>query len=215
MGLLLILFVIIIFVGLCTVNLGLGLALLVFAALLIAFAVQSDNEQKKKNKEQWERNNQKIKEELEKLSFGPGKEFYLGYKSSSPKMKIDVTSKQIAICDYTTGSLKIIPFQNLIECEIIEDNETVLSGGIGRAIAGGIIAGGTGAIVGAVTRKSKNIVKSLSIRIGTSDINDALIMIPLVTSPVKKESEQYKELWKTAQEIYATLLSIMKSISED
>lgn len=45
----------------------------------------------------------------------------------------------------------IFRYQNLLDYELIEDGETITKGGLGRAVAGGVLFGGVGAIVGGVT----------------------------------------------------------------
>jgi len=62
------------------------------------------------------------------------------------------------------SKMKIIKFSEILRCETIQDNSTIMSDGIGRAIAGGILGGGVGAVVGANTRKSKDIVSDLRIK---------------------------------------------------
>ena len=41
---------------------------------------------------------------------------------------------------YKLKMIKIIPFRKIIECKIVENSNVLESGGIGRAIVGGIIA---------------------------------------------------------------------------
>lgn len=167
---------------------------------------QKDEEQDKINKSR-----ERITKELESISFSESQEIYLTTDSISPKLKIDQIHKRIALIDYYKDEFKIIPFSNLLECQILEDNETALSGGIGRAVIGGAIAGGTGAIVGAATRKSKSIANSLSLKIITSDTQDSLIVIPILESATKRDSEKYKQAWNTAQKAHATIISIIKT----
>lgn len=49
----------------------------------------------------------------------------------------------------------IYSFNDIIDYEINEDGETVSKGGLGNAVAGGLLFGGVGAIVGGVTGKKK------------------------------------------------------------
>lgn len=104
-----------------------------------------------------------------------------------------------------------IGFDELVECSILEDGATVQSGGIGRAVVGGVVAGGVGAIVGATTRSSKPITRELSVRIVTSNIQNSLHIIPIITSEINRDTKSYKEMMNFAQEIYATLMSIIHS----
>ena len=89
--------------------------------------------------------------------------------------------------------------------EILEDDAVV--GGIGRAIAGGILAGGMGAIVGATT--AKNHVLSYAIAIYTKDIANPQVTITLLNSKTKKDSLEYRLASSFAQEINASVKAII------
>lgn len=197
-----------------SLNPALGIVAIVAFILLMVITVQNSEEENKTRNQLAEKNRDKIKRKLEEISFNESKEIYLTLDSISPKMKIDTKNKQIAICNYYTNELKIIPYQNIIECQIVEDGATVLSGGVGRAIVGGVLAGGAGAIVGAATRKSKSVTNSLSLKIVTSDVNESLIVIPILESHTNRDSEKYKEAWQVAQTVYATLLGITKTVKQ-
>ena len=75
------------------------------------------------------------------------------------------------------GRTKELPFSAFLNAEIKEDGhavtETRRSGTLGRAAIGGVISGGTGAIIGALTAKqiatTREIVTHISIDVTTSD----------------------------------------------
>lgn len=102
-----------------------------------------------------------------------------------------------------------IPFNQIIDCEILEDNATVMKGGIGRAVVGSMIAGDTGAIVGAATRKSSNVVNSLNVRIITNNIKTPCYLISVVNAAIERGTPAYKEKYNLAQEIYSTIFAII------
>ena len=108
---------------------------------------------------------------------------------------------------------KIISFENVVECNIIENSNVMESGGVGRALVGGIIAGGAGAIVGANTRKSKNIVSNLSIRIVTNEVDDPLYNLNLITYQIDTNKPLYANFYKMAMNfannVYATIQAII------
>lgn len=72
---------------------------------------------------------------------------------------------------------------------------------------------GTGAIVGANTRKSKNIVSNLSVRIVTNNIDSPLYTLDLITHQIDINKPLYANLYKVAMEfannIYATVQAII------
>ena len=84
-----------------------------------------------------------------------------------------------------------------------------MKGGVGRAIVGGALAGGVGAIVGANTRKSKNITNSLQLRIITTDVSKSLYTINLIKKETKRDSIEYKQAINFANNVYATVMSII------
>lgn len=103
---------------------------------------------------------------------------------------------------------RFIKYSDILDFELIEDGETIVTkGGLGRAVAGGVLFGGVGAIVGGVTgkKKSKHTVKSVKIKITTNDIKDPIVFITLLQKETKKDSLIYKNSAKTAQEILSRL----------
>lgn len=53
-----------------------------------------------------------------------------------------VDRKKNKLCFYyKLGLEKIIPFENIIECEIVENSNVLQAGGVGRALVGGFLAG--------------------------------------------------------------------------
>ena len=66
-----------------------------------------------------------------------------------------------------------------------------MKGGVGRAIVGGALAGGAGAIVGANTRASKNMIYNLQIRIITSNINNSLYTINIINNSTGVDVNSY------------------------
>ncbi len=73
---------------------------------------------------------------------------------------------------------------------------------------------GAGAIVGANTRKSKNIVSNLSVRIVTNNIANPLYTLDLIKYQIDINKPLYANLYKVAMEfannIYATIQVIIK-----
>ena len=73
---------------------------------------------------------------------------------------------------------QLIDLNNVIDVEIIEDNQVINkvsnSSMIGRALVGGVLTGGVGAVIGGNTAKSKvtNTVKVISLRFRMNDIDN-------------------------------------------
>lgn len=98
-------------------------------------------------------------------------------------------------------------FDQLISFDLLEDDETVTSGGIGRAMVGGALLGGFGAVAGGVTakRKTKRIVNTLTVKLTVNDFQTPCIMIPLLTNPVKVKSKEYEAAYNMAQRLLSLL----------
>lgn len=134
-------------------------------------------------------------------------------------IKISMESKNIIICNILAEKKIYIKFGDVLECDILEDSNTIFDGGVGRAVVGGVLAGKVGAIVGANTRKSKNVINSLQVRIVTKNISNSLIIIDLIDNSdgIEKSSSEYINAMNFSNEIYATLTAIIdsnKNISE-
>lgn len=103
-------------------------------------------------------------------------------------------------------------YSDVIDFELLEDGGSIAKGGIGRAVTGGLLFGGVGAIVGGVTgkRKTSPTCTSLRIKITLKDVNNPTEYIDLIASETKKNSFLYQTCEKQAQEI----LSIFQIMCE-
>lgn len=111
--------------------------------------------------------------------------------------EVDEGKKLWLIPDGFVGGKKnpiIYKFSDAVEFELIEDGNSITKGGIGRAVAGGLLFGGVGAIVGGVTgkRKTKSTVNKLQVKITVNSISEPIRYINLIASEVKKKSLTYK-----------------------
>jgi hypothetical protein len=114
---------------------------------------------------------------------------------------IDLQNKVLVI------NRKVLPFGALINVELITQESHVSTetsqkdGGVGRAVVGGAIAGGAGAVVGAITAKQSSYtnttvtIRANGVTIYTSDISEPTITI--------YGEEDF------CREVYATVLAII------
>lgn len=131
-------------------------------------------------------------------------------------IEFDDNKKQWLIPDGFLGKKKnpkIYSYSDIVDFELLEDGETITKGGLGRAVAGGILFGGVGAVVGGVTggKKSKPICNSLKIKITVKSMNNPVVYINFLTSPTKKNSFTYKTMYNSAQECLSVLQLICDS----
>lgn len=90
---------------------------------------------------------------------------------------------------------------------MLEDGETITKGGLGRSVAGGLLFGGVGAIVGGVTggKKSKNVCTSMRIKITLRDSYRSTVYIPFILTKTKTRGFIYQAAQSSAQECLSTL----------
>lgn len=98
-------------------------------------------------------------------------------------------------------------YNQIVDFTLLEDGESVTKGGLGGAVAGGLLFGGVGAIVGGVTAKRKTTTKcnSLQIKITLRNSFIQTEYISLIEYPTPKNSFVYKNVYKTAQDILSAL----------
>lgn len=103
----------------------------------------------------------------------------------------------------------VYSFKNLVDYELVVDGETYSKGGasIGRALVGGALFGGAGAIIGGSTgkRKQKEIIKKMYIKISLKHPYDTYTEIPLISSETKKGVLIYNTMTGAANNILALL----------
>lgn len=106
-------------------------------------------------------------------------------------------------------------FDDLVSYELIQNDDVVVTGGVGKAVVGGAVMtalagslwGMTGAVVGGVTgkRKQSKKVNYLAIRITLNSFDFPCCFIYLIEKPTKSNSKEYKKVIENAQLILSTL----------
>lgn len=101
----------------------------------------------------------------------------------------------------------LFEYSNLLSFELLEDGESISKGGLGRAVAGGLLFGGLGAIVGGVTggKKTKGVCTSLKICLTLKNSHKDTVYINFITTETKTKGTIYKLSQTLAQECLATL----------
>ena len=105
-----------------------------------------------------------------------------------------------------TAKDKIFAFDNIIDFELLEDDISIISGGLGRALVGSAL-GPTGAIVGAVTgrKTSKKKITKLIVKLTLNNFDYPCIMINYIDKPTKTTSSSYKKAFNEAHETISVL----------
>ena len=131
------------------------------------------------------------------------------------KLMIDDKRQQILIGSTLTNAPIVKKFSEIISIQpYIEPVNVKKHHGITRAVTGGIIAGGAGAVVGAVTGgKQYSAVSKLSITINFSDNSNREIVF--LSSPTKTDGFVYHSLYKTYQGAINALQQIIAKNKPD
>ncbi|KPI46581.1 hypothetical protein KW95_18500 [Clostridioides difficile] len=153
--------------------------------------------------------NENRTEEVE--SFNPTKKIGTYLEIDEPQKKFLIPNK------FGKLAQEVLSFNDVIDYELLEDGETLIKGGLGRALTGGLLFGGVGAVVGGVTGKkeTKAIINSLKIKITLNNLNMPATYIDLINSATKKTSFVYKTNYNIAQEILSTFSVIQNGNQKD
>ena len=117
------------------------------------------------------------------------------------------SKNQKIIVIYENNNYKEIPFENIIGCQVSENKS--ISSSIGRAIVGGIIAGETGAIIGATNKPE--IVSSYMVSIFLNTIDEPKYDIELIKKPIPRNHIAYGEALKFSNYVHASIESILSN----
>lgn len=125
-------------------------------------------------------------------------------KSAETFIHVDENNKAFKI------GRDIFAYDNLLSFELLEDGQSVIKGGLGRAVVGGLLFGGVGAIVGGVTsgKKSKGICNSMKLRISLKNAHTDMVYINFITTETKTKSFTYKNAQDSAQKCITALETI-------
>ena len=153
----------------------------------------------------------KIEEILEERNFNISQKVKYGNKF---QVDVDTLHKKVAVgMTYPNVNVTFLDFEQIIDCKITENSNIISGGGLGRAVAGGVIAGGVGAIVGANTKKSSTMLNNFSIDIITNDINNSVVRLKMIDSPldINTYGNIYRDILSFSNDVYALIQSVISN----
>ena len=110
-------------------------------------------------------------------------------------------------------------YEELLDFELIQDGSSIINkGGLGRAAVGGLLFGGSGAVVGTLTGARKQTQTCTELRIKLTLNNTAIpyLFIDFIKgASFKKDSMIYRQLADSAQAVMSMLQIISKSTNEE
>lgn len=125
------------------------------------------------------------------------------FKAKLKEIAISEDKKQIALlntCELSNIAPMVLDVDKIIECTLIKDDIEVKSSGIGRAVVGGILAGGAGAVVGASTAKTAKKCDKIELKFKMKDLEN-----PIVRIITHKGDSDWKESYEACEDFVAYL----------
>ncbi len=118
--------------------------------------------------------------------------------------------------EYLPEYYSAFSYDQLVDFELLEDGTGIASGGVGRAIVGGLLFGVTGAIVGATTRSSKPTCESLKIKLTIKNYSQSAFYISLIESGgLRKDSPAYKNIFGKSQNVISKFQLIVDELNKE
>ena len=117
------------------------------------------------------------------------------------------------IVSYYTGTSRAYHISEVSDWELVEDGQRYKSdNGVLRAVVGGALFGGTGAVVGATTANRTSSVRSLQVNIYTTDLDTPIVVVYCLHNQpgqyTNTNSIIYSNACNTAHSIMAVLQSM-------
>lgn len=102
---------------------------------------------------------------------------------------------------------QVYSYDDILDYELIEDDKSIIKGGNGKALVGGMLFGVSGAVAGGLTAKKKveQRCTKLQVKITIKDMSNPIQYIELLSGSVRKNNFLYDMAYKNAQEIIAML----------
>jgi hypothetical protein len=115
----------------------------------------------------------------------------------------------------TIDGCHVYQYKELLDYELLKDGSTITKGGLGKALVGGAVFGVAGAIVGATSKKTKQVCEKLQIKITTTNSDNPLLFINLISTETKKNSMTYRLSSNIAQEILSKFHIISSELADE
>lgn len=112
----------------------------------------------------------------------------------------------------------IYSFDEILQFELLEDGKTIAEGGLGSALAGGLLFGGVGAMVGASvgSKTMRGMCTTLQLKLVMNDLNTPVLYLEFMPFPgigMSRETGTYRKALDSAHRI-ASVIQIMLNQSQ-
>lgn len=137
------------------------------------------------------------------------------YQSASltniARIDVDNQSKLVGVYSYYESESTVLKFNEILDFEVVENGNSVLSSKTGSAVVGGLLFGGVGAVAGASGSRAINEnCNTLKLKIYTSNIKNSVITIDFLDNSISKNNPFYDQII----EIINKMVSLLKIIKE-
>jgi len=176
--------------------------IIAFSVILIVIPLAiSQNKQNEKTRATQKEQQQ---EYIVKKCINISREYNYSNISNIVRFIVDESNKKVHI-SYNSSDFKSFDFSEIIGCEILSDDQ--VTGGVKRAILGGVLAGEAGAIVGAVTAKKH--ILSYKIVFYINNISNPKYELQLINWKISTTDKDYTNAVSFAGNISATIKAII------
>ncbi len=122
------------------------------------------------------------------------------------RLDIDTNKKLLGTYSYYENTSKIIKFNEVLDFEVFENGNSVVSSRTGSAVVGGLLFGGLGAVAGASgSRTISENCSNLKLKIYTNNIQYSVIMLDFLEKGISKSSALYEQLTEVINEMISLL----------
>lgn len=108
---------------------------------------------------------------------------------------------------------ELFSYSQIVDFELLENGESIASGGIERAAVGGLLFGGVGAVVGVASRSYKGVCSELKIKLTVKNYKEPAYYIYFITGDVKKNDYKYVRQFEKAHNTLSKFQLIVESMS--
>lgn len=125
---------------------------------------------------------------------------------------IDVKNKLLSTYSYYEGETNILKFEEILDFEIFENGNSVVSSRTGSAVVGGLLFGGLGAMAGASgSRTISDNCSTLKLNIYTNKVQNSVVTLDCLEKSISKNSNEYEQL----KNIINKMIGFLKIARED
>ena len=122
------------------------------------------------------------------------------------EMDFDMNHKQLALYSYYETTAVILDFDEILDFEVTENGNSIISSRTGSTIAGGLLFGELGAMAGAIgSRSIDEVCHTLKLKIYTNNISNNVVTLDFLDDKVRTESIKYDDISQVIDEMVGFL----------